>query len=60
MFTKDLDELKNKPEMNNIVEWIDSRTTEAEEWINDLEVRMEEITAAKQIIVIRLGKKKWR
>ena len=34
--------------MNNIVEGINSRITEAEEWISDLEDRMVEITAAKQ------------
>ena len=49
MFTKDLEELKNKQtEMNNTLEGINSRTTEAEEWINDLEDRMVEITATKQ------------
>ena len=38
MLTKDLEELKNKQtEMNNILEGIHSRITEAEEWINDLE-----------------------
>ena len=37
MFTKDLGELKNKQiEMNNILEGINSRITEAEEWINNL------------------------
>ena len=37
MLTKDLEELKNKQtEMNNILEGIHSRITEAEEWINDL------------------------
>ena len=49
IFTKDLEELKNKhTEMNNILEGINSRTTEAEEWINGLEDRMVEITAAEQ------------
>ena len=48
MFTKDLEELKNKEtEMNNILEGINSRITEAEEQINDLEGRMVEITATK-------------
>ena len=43
MFTK---ELKNKQtEMNNTLEGIQSRITEAEERINDLEDRMLEITA---------------
>ena len=38
MFTKDLEELKNKEaEMNNTLEGINSRITEAEEWINDLD-----------------------
>ena len=38
MFIKDLQELKNKEtEMNNILEGINSRITEAEEQINDLE-----------------------
>ena len=45
MFTKDLEELKNK-QMNNILEGSHSRITEAEEQINDLEDRMVEITAA--------------
>ena len=46
IFTKDLEELKNKQaEMNNTLEGIQSRITEAEERINDLEDRMLEITA---------------
>ena len=45
MFTKDVKELKNKQrEMNNTQEGIHSRITEVEEWINDLEDRMVEIT----------------
>lgn len=36
--------------MNNTVERINSRITEAEEWINDLEDRMVEITSAEQNI----------
>ena len=37
MFTKDLEELKNKQtEINNTLEGIDSRITEAEEWTRDL------------------------
>ena len=45
MFTKDLEELKNKQiEMSNIPKGISGRITEAE-WINDLEDRMVEITA---------------
>ena len=48
IFTKDLEELKNKhTEMNNILEGINSRTTEAEEQISDLEDRRVEITAAE-------------
>ena len=47
MFTKDLRGLKNKQtEMNNTLEGISSRISDAEEWINDLEGRMVEITAA--------------
>ena len=46
MFTKDLEELKKKQtEMNNTLEGINSRITESEERINDLEDRMMEITA---------------
>ena len=38
MFIKDLEELKNKQtEMNNILEGINSRITEAEEQMNDME-----------------------
>ena len=41
MFTKDLEELKNKKtEMNSTLEKINSRMIEAEEWISDLEDRM--------------------
>ena len=47
MFTKDLQELKNK-QVNNTLEEIHSRITEAEAWINNLEDRMAEITAAEQ------------
>ena len=36
--------------MNNTLKGINSRITEAEEWMNDLEDRMVEITAAKQNI----------
>ena len=40
MFTKDLEELKNKQiDMNNTLDGIKSRITEGEEWINDLEDR---------------------
>ena len=56
MFNKDVEELKNKQtEMNNTItemkttlEGINSRTTEAEEWISDLEGRMVEFTPAEQ------------
>ena len=48
MLTKDLEELKNiQTEMNNTLEGMNSRITEAEEWINDWEDRMLEITAAE-------------
>ena len=49
MFTKDLEELKNKQtEMNSTLEGIDSRITEAEGQINDLEDGMLEIIATEQ------------
>ena len=49
MFTKNLEQLKNKQtEMNNTLERINSRITEAEEWICKLEDIMMEITKAKQ------------
>ena len=49
IFTEDLRKLKNKQtEMNNILEGIHSRITEAEAQINDLEDRMVEITATEQ------------
>ena len=58
MFTKDLEELKNKEEeMNNTLEGNNSRITEAEQ-INDLEYRMVEITAAEWNIEKRMKKKK--
>ena len=40
--------------MNNTLEGIHSRKTEAEEWINDLENRIVEITAAEQNIEKRM------
>ena len=43
--------------MNNALEGIHSRITEAEEWINDLEDRMVEITATEQNIEKRMKKK---
>ena len=55
MFIKDLEELsKKQTEMNNTLEGINSRITEAEEWINDLEHRMVEITATEQNIEKRM------
>ena len=48
LFTKDLQELKNK-QMNNTVEEINSRLTETENQINYMEDRMVEITATKNI-----------
>ena len=51
MFTKDLEELKNKEtEMNNTLEGIRSRITEAEERINDWQDRMVETTTTEQNI----------
>ena len=49
MFTKDLEELKNK-QMNKTLEGIHSRITETEAWINDLEDRMVDITDTEQNI----------
>ena len=55
MFTNDLQELKNtQTEMNNTLEGINSRITEAEEQINDLEDRMVETTATEQNIEKRM------
>ena len=57
MFTKALEELKNKQmKMNNTVEGI-NRITEAEEWKSDLEDRMEEITVTEQNIEKRMKKR---
>ena len=55
-FNKDLEELKSKQtlmnntinEIKNSLEGINSRTTEAEEWISDLEDEIVEITTAEQ------------
>ena len=59
MFTKDLEEPKNKQtEMNNTLERISSRITEAEQ-INDLEDRVVEITAA-QWNIEKIMKKKMK
>ena len=58
-FTKDLEEFKNQQtEMNNIPEGINSRITEAEEWINELEDRMVQMTATEQNIEIKTNKQK--
>ena len=43
--------------MNNRLEGINHRITEAEEWIKDLKDRMAEITAAKQNIETKNEKK---
>ena len=49
IFSKDLQKLKNKQtEMNNTLEGINSRITEAEEQISELEDTMVEITAKEQ------------
>ena len=54
-FNKDLEELKSKQTMNNTIneiknslEGINSRITEAEERISDLEDKIVEITTAEQ------------
>ena len=44
--------------MKNSIEGIHSRKTEAEEWINNLEDRMVEITAAEQNTVKKKKKKR--
>ena len=43
--------------MNKTLEGINSRITEAEEWISDLEDKMVEIIATKQNIEKRMKKK---
>ena len=43
---------------NNTLEGISSTVTEAEEWINDLEDRMVEITATEQNIEKRMKRNK--
>ena len=47
MFTKDLEELKNKETDQQYSRGMKSRITEAEEQISDLEDRMVEITTAE-------------
>ena len=58
MFIKDLEELKmvnnTQTEMNNTVEGINTRITEAQERINDLEYKMVGITATEQNIDKRM------
>ena len=46
--------------MNNTLEGINNRITEAEEWINDLEDRMVDITAKEQNIEKRMEEDSWR
>ena len=49
MFNEDLEEVKNRQtEMNNTLEGINSRITEAEKCISDLEDRMGETTVTEQ------------
>jgi len=43
--------------MNNMLEGISSKITEAEKWTGDLEDRMSEITASKGNIEKRMKKK---
>ena len=58
MFTKDLQELKNKQtEKNNMLQGIHSRITEAEEQITDLEDKMVGIIATEQNIEKKNEKK---
>ena len=55
MFTKDLEELKNKQtEMKNTLEGIYSWIIEAEAWINDLDYRVVEIIVTEQNIQKRM------
>jgi len=58
---KDLEELKNKhtenntiTEIKNTLEGINSRISEAEEWISELEDKMVEMTAEEQNKVKRM------
>ena len=50
MFTRHLEELRNKQTDENTVEGINSRITESEEQIKDLDDRLVEITATEQNI----------
>ena len=62
---KDLEELKNKQtemaitEIKNILEGINSRISEAEEWISELENKMVEIIYKEQIKV-KKNEKNWQ
>ena len=59
---KDLEELRNIhietnntiTEIKNTLEWINSRISEAEEWINELEDKMVKITSEEQNKVKRM------
>ena len=55
MFTKDLEELKNKETDEQYTRGMKSRITKVEEQISDLEDRMVELTAAKWNIGKRWG-----
>ena len=46
--------------MNNTLEGINSRITETDEWVSDLEDRIVEITGAEQNIENRMEKKKMK
>ena len=53
MFSKELEDLKSKmngtiSEMKNTLEGTNSRLMEAEEWINEVEDRMVELTATEK------------
>ena len=50
MFTRHLEELRNKQTGESTVEGINSRITESEEQIKDLDDRLVEITATEQNI----------
>ena len=65
MFNKELEELENrdkqyKTEMKNTREGINSRITEVEEWISDLEDKRMEITAVEQSKEKRMKKNEGR
>ena len=54
MFTKDLTRTKERTEINNTLEGINSRITDAEKQVSELEDRMVEITASEY------RKKEWK